>query len=207
MRSLPGRSILALILAASLVSSRGSAQAPAPGEAEFARGMQLYRSRDCLSAVAPLEIAARAASRAGALLALGFCYRQLKQFSNATNAYQRYLQLRADDEKHALSLLEQTTEEEREWRRTHPEAEPARAPAAPAPQPVQVAAVPAKPPPATSVPPAALAPAPVKSTEKSGIGWPIWVGAGVVVVAAGVITAVLLSKSGGTEPSGTFNGR
>jgi hypothetical protein len=77
-------------------------------------------------------------------------------------ASQRYLQLRADAEKHALSLLEQTMEEEREWRRANPETAPAReSAAAPASPPVKVAAVPAKPPPATSVPPAAVAPTPV----------------------------------------------
>jgi hypothetical protein len=190
MRSSRGSSILAVLVALILASPRASAEAPAPGQAEFERGMELYRGRECAAAVGPLEIAVKASPRPGALLALGFCYRQLKQFPSATDAYQRYLRLRADDEKHALSLLEQTTEEEREWRKTNP------APAQ------QLAVAPPE-----QVPAAAVAPAPATSAGKSGIGWPIWVAAGAAVVAVAVITGVLVSKAGSTEPSGTFNGR
>src|SRR5215467_12566379 len=123
------RSLIAVFAVIALVSLRGWAEKP-PGSAEFEEGMRLYRARDCAAAVRPLEVAARASPQPSALLALGFCYRQLKTFDKATDAYQRYLQIRPDDEKRARSLLQQTKEEDREWRRTHPEVLPP-VPAAP----------------------------------------------------------------------------
>ena len=112
--------IAAPLLTLALATPRAFAQT-APGAAEFEKGMQSFRTQECAAAVAPLEFASRAASQPSALMALGFCYRQLKEFSNAIDAYQRFLELHSDDGRRALVLLEQTTEEEREWRRNHPE--------------------------------------------------------------------------------------
>jgi len=115
----------AMLLLLALAAFPSFAQMPAPAQESYDRGMQLYRSRDCKAAIEPLEIAVHASPRPSALLALGFCYRQLNQYANATDAYQRYLQTHSDDEKRALLLLEETMNEERAWRRTHPEeAEP-----------------------------------------------------------------------------------
>ena len=111
------RFLLGFLLAA--LSTAASAQ-QATGTAEFNDGMQLYRTHDCLGAVGPLDIASRLSPRPAALLALGYCYRQLKQFPEAIDAYQRYIQLH-DDEKRATFLLEQTSQEEREWLRAQPQ--------------------------------------------------------------------------------------
>jgi hypothetical protein len=92
-----------------------------PGAAEFERGMAAYRAGDCAAAVKPLETAALASSRPSALIALGYCYRQLRQFPQATDAYQRYMHLHADEEKRVALLLDDTLREERAWRREHPE--------------------------------------------------------------------------------------
>jgi hypothetical protein len=207
----PSHPCLAIILSLAVTASRGSA-AGEPGAAEFEEGMQLYRQRDCKGALAPLEVASRAAPRPNALLALGFCYRQLKQFSKATNAYQHYLRLRSDDEKHALSLLEATMEEEREWRRAHPEPAPPpkmahddlpafAPPAAPKPEPLAPTVRSETP---TTVPVAALPGAENKPEPKTH--WPLWVAGGAVLLAGGIVIAILLKPSSRTEPSATFNG-
>jgi hypothetical protein len=121
----------------------GIARADQSGADDFARGMQLYRGGDCAGAIRPLEYSSRLGNYPGGLMALGYCYRQLKQFAKATDAYQRYLQLHADDEKRVVMLLEETLQEEREWRRDHPE-EP---PSPPPPEPAAPAQAPAQLPP------------------------------------------------------------
>ena len=159
---------VAAALALLLLARGASGQAEA-GAAEFVKGMELYRAHEYAAAVVPLENASRAASRPPALIALGFCYRQLKQFAKAAETYQRYLRLHLDDEKRVLELLERTMAEEREWRRSHPATEelssrplvapvaPPAAPAATEPAPPHGAAAPANSPATRAAPPPALA--------------------------------------------------
>ncbi len=185
-----------LLPACLLLLLSGAALAAQPGAAEFEQGMQLYRTGDCPAAVEQLEIANKALARPGGLKALGFCYRQMKQFPKAADAYQRYLQLHADDEKRVLFLLEQTLQEEREWRRDHPPpppANPAPATAADEPetegpvvpaskQPPLAPALPAVPAEAlsTQVPPPPAGPRPRLWTFVAG-------GAGIVSATAGLV--------------------
>jgi len=182
----------AMLLLLALAAFPSFAQMPAPAQESYDRGMQLYRSRDCKAAIEPLEIAVHASPRPSALLALGFCYRQLNQYANATDAYQRYLQTHSDDEKRALLLLEETMNEERAWRRTHPEeAEPVvpqkprvQQPLPPAPEPA----------PAQSAPPAIAEDEPaqphlLQAAPRAAQQRPLiysWVAGGAALVSVGV---------------------
>jgi hypothetical protein len=122
----------------------------APGADEFKVGMQFFRNRDCVSAVGPLAVASKTAPRPGALLGLGYCYRLLKRFPEAIQAYQSYLEAGFEEEARVALLLEQTMEEELEWSRLHPAPPPVPPPATPPPAPVTPLATPSLAPPAVA---------------------------------------------------------
>ncbi len=119
-RAQRSRSTAAIALLVTAIALPARAQTAPAEPSAFEKGMELYRARDCKAAIEPLETAVHEAPQAGALLALGFCYRKLNLFAKATEAYQRYLQAQPEDEKRAKLLVRQTAKEKKAWRRAHP---------------------------------------------------------------------------------------
>ena len=188
-RSFVSPRLFAAVLAAVHLAAHGEA---APDDVQ--RGMQLYRLRDCAGAVELLEPASRRAAHPGALIALGYCYRQMKRFPEAIDAYQRYLAAHFDDEKRVTALLEQTILEEKQWRESRP---PPPAPAAPA-----AASSPAPVPSAAAAPPSpsavVIAPSPSEPVARPRL-W-TWVAGGAAVAALGTgVVLGAMSRSSASE--------
>jgi tetratricopeptide (TPR) repeat protein len=163
----PAARLLRILLPLLLLSLPTAARA-APGEEEFKAGMKLLRERAFAGAIGLLEVSSRASPRPGALLGLGYCYRQLHRYGDAIRAYQRYLDAGFQEEARVALLLQDTLEEERAWREAHPEEAATQQQAAAPPQPSAMpgpvtvapqAPAPAQPP--AAVPPPAAAPAPL----------------------------------------------
>ena len=224
---------LAVALIASLVSvalpllqPRAAVAAPATVAAGDKASRELFQRAEKSfnlgrfpEALADYQAAYEAKSLPAFLFNIAQCYRNMQSYERARFFFRRYLALdpRTSNRRLVEDLIAEMTREldkseksekaEQVEKSDDHQAAPAALVAAPAPAPA-VAPPPAPPPPAP-VPALALereAPPPAESRPIYKRWW-FWTGAG-ALVAAGVVTAILIARSGNPQGSlGTIDGR